>query len=309
MMAIGGTVERAADAVLNRSPLQPFFRWIATERLTVLAYHEIADPRGFERQVRYLRTAMRPVSLRDVIAAADGSHSLPPYAALITFDDGDRSVYDEAVPILQAHGVPAVAFVVAGLLDTDEPFWWREVEHLVGHGASAPGLPQGEPDRCVRILKQVPDSERHRLIGQLRRSTPHVRLRMPQLGMSDLVEMEGAGVAIGNHTTSHPCLDRCSDAQVASEVADAHARLTEALGHPPGAFAYPNGNFDDRTVPVLTELGYGAAFLFDHRLGESPPPDRYRISRLRVSSRTSDDRFRIIVSGLHSTVHHLVGRQ
>lgn len=307
-MSIERTVERGADAVLNRSPLQPLFRWKASGSLTVLAYHEIADPKGFERQVQHLRAEMSPVSLDDVVVALAGSHTLPPRAVLITFDDGDRSVYEEATPILHAHGVPGIAFVVASLLDTDEPFWWREVEHLVGQGASTPGLPKGEPHQCVRMLKRLPDRERRHLTDQLRHSTPHVRLRMPQLRVSDLAEMEGAGVAIGNHTMSHPCLDRCTSTQVASEIADAHATLTAALGHAPASFAYPNGNVDERAIPVLTELGYQAAFLFDHRLADSPPPDRYRISRLRVSSTTSDDRFRIIVSGLHSALHHLVGR-
>jgi peptidoglycan/xylan/chitin deacetylase (PgdA/CDA1 family) len=308
MMAIGRTVERTADAALNRSPLQPLFRRRANGRLTVLAYHDVADPTGFERQVRYLRTAMSPVSLGDVIGALNGSGALPPRAVLVTFDDGDRSVYEAAMPILRSYGVPAVVFVVAGLLGTDEPFWWLEVPYLVERGATAAGLPHGDPARCVRLLKQVPNEQRKRSIDRLRKSMPQVRLRTPQLEGSNLVEMEAVGIAIGNHTRSHPCLDRCADSDLESEITDAHSLLARELGHPPAAFAYPNGNVDERAAPVLSKLGYAAAFLFDHRIGPMPPADRYRISRLRVSSTTSSDRFGIIVSGLHPTMHHLAGR-
>jgi peptidoglycan/xylan/chitin deacetylase (PgdA/CDA1 family) len=307
MIAAGGRVV-TADGVLNRSFLQPLSRWRTAGRLVVLAYHDIADPAGFERQVRHIRSFMSPVSLDDLLAAMDGEHPLPARPVLVTFDDGDRSVYEEAMPILRSYEVPAVVFVVAGLLGTDEPFWWREVHHLVEHGATAAGLPHGDPERCVRFLKRLPNAERMRAIERLRQSTPGVRLRTPQLEVSHLLEMESGGIAVGNHTMSHPCLDRCAYDRLEAEIADAHALLERQLGRPPAAFAYPNGNFDERAAAILSELGYDAAFLFDHRTGPQPPADRYRISRLRVSSTASDDRFAIITSGLHPTIHHLAGR-
>jgi hypothetical protein len=49
------------------------------------------------------------------------------------------------------------------------------------------------------------------------------------------------------------------------------------------------------------------AFLFDHRLAPLPLREPLRISRLRVNSDTSTDRFRIILSGLHPTVHRVRG--
>lgn len=306
-MTLSGRLERTLDAVLRRSPAQPSFLRRASSGLVVLAYHEVADADAFTWQVEYLRTCMHPVSLADVIEAIRSRRDLPRRAVLITFDDGDRTVYERALPILRERGVPAVAFVIAGLLGTDTPFWWREVEELLRRGGRVPGLPL-DPAECKRRLKRVPNDERLTLMERLRLSVAGPPVTMRQLQNSEVAALEAEGVAIGNHTFTHPCLDRCTDEAVATELVRAHEKLASVLGKAPVAFAYPNGNPDARGARLLAGLGYGAAFLFDHRIGRFPPPDRFRMSRVRIGSKTSPDRFRILVSGLHSSIHRLIGR-
>ncbi len=88
-----------------------------------------------------------------------------------------------------------------------------------------------------------------------------------------------------------------------------HALLSEAIGHPPTAFAYPNGDEDDRVVAAVDRAGYRVAFRFDHRLAVTPSADRLRVGRVRVATTTTLDRFRMIVTGLHPALHHAVGRR
>jgi peptidoglycan/xylan/chitin deacetylase (PgdA/CDA1 family) len=132
-------------------------------------------------------------------------------------------------------------------------------------------------------------------------------VRQRQLEKDELGLLQDAGVEIGNHTWTHPCLDRCSDDVLRAEIRKAHLALTDVLGRPPRAFAYPNGNWDLRAERELERLGYGAAFLFDHRLARLPA-DPLRLSRLRVSSDTSLDRLATIISGLHPALHRARGR-
>jgi peptidoglycan/xylan/chitin deacetylase (PgdA/CDA1 family) len=273
----------------------------------VLAYHEVPDRDAFAWQLDYLRTMMQPVSLSAVLDAIRAGTSLPRRAVLITFDDGDRTIYEQALPVLRDRNLPAVAFVVAGLLGTDTPFWWREVEGLVGRGARMPLLPS-QPAACVAELKRVPNAERQAWIAELRRSLDGPPVRMRQLDAAEIRALDAAGVAIGNHTFTHPCLDRCPPQVVEAELRQAHETLTGILGRAPLVFAYPNGNADLRAETLLGDLGYEAAFLFDHRISAFPPADPYRVSRVRIGSTVSPDRFRILVSGLHSSVHHFVGR-
>ena len=305
----GVTLRRAGDVALRRSPAQAVCTRRAARRLAVLAYHGVDDPEQFARQLDHVVRHAAPVSLDAVLAALSGGPPLPPHAVLVTFDDGFRSVLDAGLPLLRERGVPAVAFVLPGLLDTRQPFWWTEATLLHDAGARAAGTPTTSAAALVGWLKTVPDTRRVEVVEELRAAAPGVDTSMGQLSRHELAILLEGGVAIGNHTWTHPCLDRCDTAEVTRQVVDAHDAIREVLGHPPRAFAYPNGNHDLRAEGLLGDLGYEAAFLFDHRLAQAPgrASDRLRISRLRVGTETSLDRFATILSGLHPAVHHARG--
>jgi peptidoglycan/xylan/chitin deacetylase (PgdA/CDA1 family) len=291
------TTRATLDRLLARSPAQWAFHRRAGQRLVVLAYHAVDDPARFVAQLDHLVDAAAPQPLEAVVDAVHGRRALPARAVLITFDDGARSVYDEALPLLRERGLPAAAFVVTGLLDTDQPYWWTEVEALAGREGPA----------LVRRLKGVPDDDRLATIADLRRAASSPAPRVPNLRRHELRALESAGIAVGSHSHTHPCLPRCRDDKIRAEVADAHAVLTEALGHAPTAFAYPNGDCDGRTRQAVQACGYEVAFLFDHRLSPVTPRDPLRVSRLRVDSTTSLDRLSTTVSGLHPAMHRLRG--
>jgi peptidoglycan/xylan/chitin deacetylase (PgdA/CDA1 family) len=62
------------------------------------------------------------VTVDDVVAAQRSVRPLPPKAVLITFDDGFRSFYEHAFPLLKAYGYPAVVAVVGSWQDDEKPF-------------------------------------------------------------------------------------------------------------------------------------------------------------------------------------------
>ncbi|MFE1319466.1 polysaccharide deacetylase family protein [Kitasatospora phosalacinea] len=306
------TADRAArrrgiDALLRRSPLQPVFRARAARRLAVLAYHGVDDPAAFRAQMERLARTARPVGVEEVARAAEHRRPLPARSVLVTFDDGDRSVLTEAVPVLARLGIPAAAYVITDLVGGDQPYWWTEAAHLVAHGGRTRALHGLDPSAAVRRLKALADAERHRALAELRTTATRQAPRQRQLSPAELHTLADAGLAIGNHTASHPCLDRCTDTEVDAQLLRAHDRLTRWMGHPPTTFAYPNGNYDPRADRVLRTLGYRTGFLFDHRHAELAPAHRLRISRLRVNSHTGRDRFDTILSGLHPAVHRLRG--
>jgi peptidoglycan/xylan/chitin deacetylase (PgdA/CDA1 family) len=292
-----------ADTALRWSPAQPIFAHLAARRLAVLGYHAVRDPERFERHLDFLARRMHPVSLEEVVTTLDRGGSLPDRAVLVTFDDADRTVVRDALPPLRRRGVPAVAFVVAGLLDGDRPVWTAEVRELVGRGAIAAGLPRRGPRDSARFLKGLPEEERGRVLEELRGSVGRLRATVPQLRATDLPVLESAGIAVGNHTFDHPPLPTCPNDRLAAEIVEAHRVLAEACDRPPVAFAFPEGIPDPRADRVLRDLGYRVAFLFDHALAPFPPRDPYRFSRLRVDSDVSLDRLRVVVSGLHPAVH------
>lgn len=295
------------DAALRRSPAQPVFHWRASRRLAVLAYHGVDDAERFAQHLDVVHSVANAVTLEDALAGIEGRAALPRRAVLITFDDGHRSVLETGLPLLRERGLPAAAFVVAGLIGSDRPFWWTEVIRLAEQGGRVSDLPQASPQDLVRALKRVADPQRREALEELRRGASGPAAPMAQLSGEDLRTLESGGVAIGNHTWSHPCLSRCTEEVCRSEIGDAHDRLSDLLGHGPTAFAYPDGDRDARAAAVLRDLGYRAAFLFDHRLSPQRPHDPYAVSRLRVNSSTTLDRFRTIASGLHPTLNRVRG--
>jgi biofilm PGA synthesis lipoprotein PgaB len=102
--------------------------------LQVIAYHDIRDDvvgdfdpdqyavstRNLITQFTWLReNGFQPVSLDDVIAAADDGPPLPERAVLLTFDDGLSSVYTKVYPLLKLFQYPAVISVVTGWIESD----------------------------------------------------------------------------------------------------------------------------------------------------------------------------------------------
>lgn len=297
-----------AQAALARSPIQRVARCRAAQRLAVLAYHGVDDADSFARQLDWLVRFTRPVTLDDVIDAAAGRITLPDHAALVTFDDGQRSVLELGLPLLQERGIPAVVYVVAGLLGGVVPFWWREVEDLWDGGGRVAGIHAESGRELVRALKHVPDGRRRSALAELRKTAPTRAAPASHLEWAELSVLEAGGVAVGNHSLTHPCLPRAGDEVIRHEVDEAHRRLSEALGRPPRSFAYPNGDVDDRTVAAVQRAGYDIAFLFDHRLASLPIEDPLRTSRLRIGSTATPDRLSIILSGLHPALLHAAGR-
>lgn len=120
-------------------------RWIATlllavglfaampaHALLVLSWHDIRDdvaPKGdpdafavstgnFATQLDWLRAqGYRAVSVQQVIDARAGKAPLPDKAVLLTFDDGLRSTYTHAFPLLRAYGWPALVAPVTSWVE------------------------------------------------------------------------------------------------------------------------------------------------------------------------------------------------
>lgn len=299
--------KNALDAAIRWSPAQLAFRWRSARRLAVLAYHGVDDPARFEEHLDHIRRSARAVSLDETIDAFEGRRTLPERAVLITFDDGHRSVLEAGLPLLRERGLPAVAFVIADLVDSQRPFWWTEVLELIGRGGVVSSVPSRSAEELLKVLKRLPNDRRRAATEELRRTASGPAAPMPQLSSDDLRALESAGVAIGSHTCSHPYLSKCTDDDVRVEIEDAHRSLARSLGHEPASFAYPYGDHDGRAEEHLRELGYRAAFLFDHRVSEPRPHDPLRVSRLRVNSWTPTNRFRTITSGLHPAIHRARG--
>ncbi len=97
-------------------------------RVAVLGYHDFSgtEPETamrihtakFRRQLEMLeQLGITVISLGDFIAWKKGEKDIPPKAALITLDDGWKSVYTDAFPILKEMGLPFTLYLYKNYVD------------------------------------------------------------------------------------------------------------------------------------------------------------------------------------------------
>ena len=111
-------------------PLKPYDRGGLTSEgfqiVPVLCYHQFSETAidkmtvtrsAFEKQMRFLKDeGYRVISLDQLMDFIDFKGQLPRKAVVITIDDGWRSTYDIAYPILKEYGYPATLFVYTDLI-------------------------------------------------------------------------------------------------------------------------------------------------------------------------------------------------
>jgi len=97
-------------------------------RVSVLGYHDFSEDlpetemrirtSKFRKQLEILQQLdITVISLEDFIAWKRGDISLPEKCVLLTFDDGWRSVYTDAFPILREFGHPFVLYLYQNYVD------------------------------------------------------------------------------------------------------------------------------------------------------------------------------------------------
>jgi peptidoglycan/xylan/chitin deacetylase (PgdA/CDA1 family) len=126
-----------------------------------LLYHRIGEspiesqyyvpPDKFEQQMKLLHDweyTVIPLELL-VKAITDGA-DLPPRPVVITFDDGDISVYETALPIMEKFGLTGVVYIVGNYMNTDGYMTAGQIKEL-----AAAGWEVGSHSRSHRDLRKL----------------------------------------------------------------------------------------------------------------------------------------------------------
>ncbi|PVV22824.1 MAG: hypothetical protein B6D74_09050 [gamma proteobacterium symbiont of Ctena orbiculata] len=96
------------------------------QTVPILCYHRFGrrsdrmevTPAMFRKQMEYLdKNNYRVIPLNDLVGFLKGEKQLPKRAVVLTIDDGHRSIYKEAFPILKEYGYPATVFVYSDYLN------------------------------------------------------------------------------------------------------------------------------------------------------------------------------------------------
>ena len=204
----------------------------------------------FAAQCRMLAQTCHPIDLATFCEARATGRELPRRPVLMTFDDGYRSVFELARPILLQHNIPATMFVCSEPIRDQRLFWFDAVASALGADA-------------VNEARALPN-EAWRAVARAHETPANAAPALAPMTDAQVRQLADEGFTIGVHTASHAPLGGASLDVQRHELQSCRAALEEWTGRPVTTLAYPFGapsaDFDAETVSVADRLGFAAGF-------------------------------------------------
>ena len=267
--------------------IYPFYKarqekWINQAR--IITYHNVSEfpserqipydnvsPSLFERHMSILSEEGYNVVHMGKMIKLLNSGNIPPKTIAITFDDGFKNNYLNAVPILLDKGFKATFFIIAGSIGDKVPF-----RHLLWD------------DRAKSYVSEHPES------------------RLP-MNAKELVELRTLGMEIGAHGLSHRSIGNLDSQSAWEEITNSKMVLEEHLKTPIHLFAYPFGaraynDFNRATADMLKQAGFSGVCVSD--IGSvGIDTDPYELPRIPIREKDNERLFRQKIAGAYDWVN------
>ena len=124
-----------------RNPLGVYANGYQT--IPILCYHRFGSraaklnvsPASFEAQMDFLaRNGYTVVTMERLARFLDGKEALPAKSVAITIDDGYRSTYEIAYPILRKFGFHATVFLYTDFVGASDALTWPQMKEMMASG-------------------------------------------------------------------------------------------------------------------------------------------------------------------------------
>jgi peptidoglycan/xylan/chitin deacetylase (PgdA/CDA1 family) len=292
---------------LYRLKLHSIVMWLGRNNPKVLLYHDCSDsetaytaglgstisPEVFDSHLRYISFYYKIIDFSDL-----EQERAPQRSVAITFDDGYRSVYDNAFPILKKFKCPAKIYLVASVIGNNSMVWVNEINYYLRvHGDSVHketinmlGLPVGStPDQIITTLRLNYTTTRiETLLKNIRAKIGIDQIDLSRkarlyLDWGEIAEMQRCGISFGNHTMSHPNLAALTKDEQRIEIACAQDILADRIGEVT-SLAYPFGHRSEETASIASRLGLTSMAEVG---GANFPLRKHKIGRVHVSATTN----------------------
>jgi len=253
-------------------------------------------PDSFAADIERVDAGYTVVTMDDVLACTqETDRHLPERAAVITFDDGYENTLNEALPVLERHGVPATVYISSGLIGSSGTF-----AHRLADGLRRAGLNRIElPDLGLGLPDDLP-TDHQRAYEMIRRelkwASPEARETLLKAiesddGTSPAPMLTGPQISrladhplttVGAHGHDHVPLTALSDSQLRGDIERASALVAEAAGRTPVHFSYPFGAHDRAVRLAVRRTGFRTAVATDPKMLTASRVADQRLSLPRV---------------------------
>ncbi|OUV22183.1 MAG: hypothetical protein CBC55_05155 [Gammaproteobacteria bacterium TMED95] len=261
------------------------FKFNPSGRSGVLYFHRVLDKPSdnypddptideFDELLSVLKNTFTIVSLKELASTRQVSRGKPLLG--ISFDDGYRDNFTNALPVLIKHGLKATFFIASQ--GTEEGILWQDKiiecvranaggsDALYGVGGALDGLSESAKCRyLMEYLKRMKVFSRNAIIKDWEKTLGISSYPRLMLTREEIKVLSNEGHDIGGHTHNHVILSVESQQDVKNEITRNKDILEEIIGRKLDLFCYPNGHpsFDldaDIHPEMLREAGYSYAF-------------------------------------------------
>ena len=209
-----------------------------TAQTIIFCYHLLVDkvrypgteitPAAFEAQMKELKDrGITVIPMQDLLAWKRGEKNIPPRCAVISFDDGWKSQYEVAWPIMKKFGYPFTMFIYTegvrgGSLGGGGAITWEQLAEMRDNGV---------------------DIQAHSATHQDLREGHTITLASP-----------------GGKKTRTKLTGPQYEQWVQNEVVGSKELLEQRLGIKVNCFAVPFGNYNEHVKELARNAGYEAMF-------------------------------------------------
>ncbi len=272
------------------------------DKYIIVNYHYVRDPDpkwggihpcpvgDFQKHIAFLKKNFEITDIAGVYQAAKTRK--PGRFCAITFDDGFRDNYENALPILKKHNAIGTFFIIGGTLEGRMPLTHKLhvlfsvmsagelIDSFNQWAAGAYIIPK---DHSINNRRKHGDMLTNNFKEAMILIDPRLRdgfvdhcfskkgldearlvkdFFMPEELIKDL---DRTGMLIGSHSHGHNSFEVLSAAEIKSDLLASRAILEKITGKKINTFSYPHGRYSDQTLAELEAAGFDYAVTIDRR--------------------------------------------
>lgn len=274
-------------------------------KLLILMYHDLEggtaanstasllrtrpDTAQFEAHLKAIRACGKLTTVEDAVDCIRETGELQEDSIAVTFDDGYRSVYDIAFPLLRKYDIPATVYLTTGWIDGEFMPWWEDLtdmivdldfaKHSIHDICEVSGLAIGQlnlsnindlgkkthlHETLASHFRELPDQDVRYNVTALASMLKFERPgNQPKpLSWDQIREMSENGIRFGSHTRTHPNIGDCDASELEKELTESKTEIENMTEKPVTGFAYPYGQDIESYAtagPILSKNGFSSA--------------------------------------------------
>lgn len=256
----------------------------ALASVSILCYHEVdragdsfaVSHQRLENQLKYMKEqGYHFVSLDEYIRYTKGEVQLPEKSVMVTFDDGYRSFYTKAYPLLKKYQVPGMLAIVSSWTNHEEK------PNDVRDTASWEELREMEASGLVTVVSHTHAMHKQQEIN-------------PQGSRNGVV---GSHLYVNGHYET----DAEYASRVKNDIDEVQRLFQEKLGHKCRAMVWPYGIYTKEAVEIARASGMEATFLLEGGVNEPGENSRLYAKRMIMESNFDMQRLKKLLTVNHDS--------